>query len=48
MLWPWVQLVNFYVVPLQFRALVVNTIALGWNTYLAHLNQAPVRALKIE
>ncbi|KAG0204055.1 Protein required for ethanol metabolism [Mortierella sp. NVP41] len=37
--WPAVQCVNFWLVPLQHRLMVVNTFALGWNSYLSHVNQ---------
>ncbi|KAI8067455.1 hypothetical protein BC940DRAFT_333479 [Gongronella butleri] len=45
-LWPAVQLANFYFVPLQHRLLVVNLIALGWNSYLSWANQQSSRHIK--
>ncbi|KAI5791954.1 hypothetical protein EDC01DRAFT_103259 [Geopyxis carbonaria] len=38
MLWPAVQTVNFTMVPLQHRVLVVNLVSLGWNSYLSFIN----------
>ena len=38
MIWPAVQAVNFKLVPLEHRVLVVNVVSLGWNCFLSYLN----------
>lgn len=36
--WTGIQFANFYFVPVNHRTLVVNTVALAWNTYMSNLN----------
>lgn len=38
-IWPLVQFFNFRFVPLDYRSITVNTVALGWNSYMAYQNQ---------
>lgn len=40
MVWPFVQAVNFKMVPLEHRVLFVNVISIGWNCYLSYLNSS--------
>lgn len=36
--WPLVQLVNFYFVPLILRLPFISIVGIAWNTYLSYLN----------
>ena len=39
-LWPAVQFINFSIVPVNYQSIVVNTVALGWNSYMSSLNKS--------
>ncbi|KAF9890111.1 Protein required for ethanol metabolism [Aspergillus nanangensis] len=39
-IWPILQGINLYLVPLQYRVLVVNVFNIGWNCFLSFLNNA--------
>ncbi|OJJ85918.1 Mpv17/PMP22 family protein [Aspergillus glaucus CBS 516.65] len=39
-IWPILQGLNLYLVPLQFRVLTVNVLNIGWNCFLSFLNNA--------
>ncbi|KAG0168658.1 Protein required for ethanol metabolism [Apophysomyces sp. BC1034] len=45
-LWPAVQFFNFNFTPLNYRLMVSNLVALGWNAYLSTVNQKSSAAVQ--
>ena len=41
MMWIPAQIINFALVPLQYRVLVANVVALAFNTYLSWASHKP-------
>lgn len=37
-IWPAVQFLNFMVIPLNYRLLVVNLVSIAWNTFMSLKN----------
>ncbi|TKR82400.1 hypothetical protein L596_016131 [Steinernema carpocapsae] len=43
-LWPFVQLFNFYVVPLHYRIVLLQFVGIFWNAYISYATQNRIMA----
>lgn len=46
--WPLFQVVNFSVVPVQYRLLAVNVVSVGWNAFISYRNTHHSKPIRID